>query len=122
MLRIDDRLVRADQRVDVLEEDDPRRDLVRPGDLLRLLLVLAEVPRGVEELLRDDRRAEPSALERHALARLVGAATLEVRPQVGHVQQRALVPVDPARPAVGERYEASQATTSSAFRSGGKTG
>ena len=45
VLRIDDRLVGADDRVDVLEEDDPRRDLVRPVDVLRLLLVLAEVAR-----------------------------------------------------------------------------
>ena len=45
VLRVDDGLVGADDRVDVLEEDDPGRDLVRPADLLRLLLVLAEVAR-----------------------------------------------------------------------------
>ena len=58
VLRVDDGLVGPDDRVDVLEEDDPRRDLVRPVDLLRLLLVLAEVAGRVEELLRDDRRAK----------------------------------------------------------------
>ena len=77
MLRIDDRLVRPDDRVDVLEEDDPRRDLVRPADLLGLLLVLAEVPCGVEELLRNDRGAQVRVLERDALARVVGASVLE---------------------------------------------
>ena len=77
VLGIDDRLVRADDRVDVLEEDDPRRDLVRPADLLRLLLVLAEVAGRVEELLRDDRRAQHRVRERDALAGLVRAAALE---------------------------------------------
>src|SRR3990170_2568238 len=78
MLGIHDGLVDADDRVDVLEEDDPGRNLVRPADLLRLLLVLAEVAGGVEELLRDDRRAEARLGERHTLARLVGAAALKV--------------------------------------------
>src|SRR5581483_12347907 len=77
VLGIDHRVVLADQRVDVLEEHDPRRDLVRPADLLRLLLVLPEVPRGVEELLRDDRRAEALTLERDGFACLVGTAALE---------------------------------------------
>jgi len=42
MLGIDDRLVRPDDRVDVLEEDDPRCNLVRPVDTLRVVLVFAE--------------------------------------------------------------------------------
>ena len=37
---------------------------MRPADALRLLLVLAEVAGGVEELLRDDRRAQPYVRER----------------------------------------------------------
>src|SRR6185503_16676886 len=49
---------------DVLEEHDPGRDLVRPVDVLRLLLVLAEVPGGVEELLRHDRRTQAYVFER----------------------------------------------------------
>ena len=78
VLRIDDRLVGADDRVDVLEEHDPRRDLVRPVDVLRLVLVLAEVARRVEELLRDDRRAQLRVGERRPVARVVRAAPLEV--------------------------------------------
>ncbi len=68
MLGVDDRLLGADDRVDVLEEHDPGRDLVRPGDDLRLLLVLAEVAGGVEELLGDDRRAQANVGECDALA------------------------------------------------------
>ena len=68
VLGVDHRLVRADDRVDVLEEDDPRRDLVRPVDLLRLLLVLAEVARRVEELLRA-RSARAASPRRTARAR-----------------------------------------------------
>src|ERR1700730_16761086 len=55
MLWIHDGLVRTDDRIDVLKEDDPRGDLVRPVDVLRLLFVFAEVAGGVEELLRRDR-------------------------------------------------------------------
>src|SRR5262249_49595608 len=74
---VDHEIVGADQRVDVLEEDDPGRDLVGPADLLRLLLVLAEVAGGMEELLRDDRWTQTRALERDPLAGLLRAATLE---------------------------------------------
>ena len=73
VLGIDDRLVGADDRVDVLEEVDPRRDAVRPVDVLRLLLVLAEVAGRVEELLRDDRRRAASP-PRAASARRVSSA------------------------------------------------
>src|SRR5581483_11832846 len=68
-----------DDRVDVLEEVDPRRDLVRPVDVLRLLLVLAKVARRVEELLRDDRSLQACVRERRPLAGLAGATALEVR-------------------------------------------
>src|SRR5262249_14148159 len=77
--------VLADRRLDVLEEADPGRDLVLPADLLRLLLVLPEVAGRVEELLRDDRRAEALPVERNRLAGVVRAATFEVRAQVGDV-------------------------------------
>jgi hypothetical protein len=96
-----------DQRVDVLEEDDPGRDLVRPVDLLRLLLVLAEVAGGVEELLRDDRRPQLAALERHALAGLGGAAALEPLAHRRHVEDDDLVALDAADPALVERHEPS---------------
>ena len=105
VLGIDDRLVRADDRVDVLEEDDPRRDLVRPVDVLRLLLVLAEVAGRVEELLRHDRRAERRVRERRPLARVVGAAALEVLAHRRHVEAHDLVAVDPADLAVVVRDE-----------------
>ena len=98
MLGIDDGLVRADDGVDVLEEHDPRRDLVRPVDALRLLLVLAEVARGVEELLRHDRRTQARLRERRTLAGVVGAAPLEVRAHVRHVEADDLLAVDRARP------------------------
>ena len=96
VLRIDDRLVGADDRVDVLEEVDPRRDLVRPVDVLRLLLVLAEVAGGVEELLRDDRRLELRVGERRAPVALVRAAELEVLAHRVHVELDDLVAVDAA--------------------------
>ena len=95
MLGVDDRLVRADDRVDVLEEDDPRRDLVRPADALRLLLVLAEVAGGMEELLRDDRRLEVGVGERRPLADVLGASLVELRAQVGNVEPDDLLAVDP---------------------------
>ena len=115
-------VVLPDERVHVLEEDDPGRDLVRPADLLGLLLVLAEVPGGVEELLRDDRRPQPRALERNALAGLVRAGALEVLPHRRHVEDGDLVALDAAHAPLGEGYEPSHASTSSACRSGGKTG
>src|SRR5207237_8326534 len=69
----------ADVRIDVWEEHDPRGELVRPADALRLLLVLTEVPRRVNELLRDDGRTQL-----HVFARVPvparGPAALEVRP------------------------------------------
>ena len=96
VLGVDHRVVLADQRVDVLEEDDPGRDLVIPVDLLALLLVLAEVAGGVEELLRHDRRQQPGLGERHAAAALLGPAALEVLAHRGHVEQRDLVADDMA--------------------------
>src|SRR5262249_40928171 len=102
---------------------DPGSDLVRPAHLLRLLLVLAEVAGGVEELLRDDRGAQALSPERNGFAGLVGAAAHEVGAQVGHVEDADLVALDPPGPCVvAEGHEASHASTSSAFLSGGKTG
>ena len=105
VLRVDDRLVRADDRVDVLEEDDPGRDLVRPVDDLRLLLVLAEVAGGVEELLRHDRRAQLRLRQRDALAGLVRAAALEPLAHRRHVEHDDLLAVDPADPTLVEGDE-----------------
>ena len=65
-----------------------------PVDLLALLLVLAEVAGGVEELRGHDRRAQPRLGERHAAAALVGAAALEVLAHRRHGEQRDLVAVD----------------------------
>ena len=106
MLGVHDRLVRADDRVHVLEEDDPGRDLVRPADALRLLLVLAEVAGRVEELLRDDRRAQARLRERHALAGLVCPAPLEVLAHRRDVEDGDLVAVEDAHASfVAERDE-----------------
>ena len=121
VLWIDDRLVRPDDRVDVLEEDDPGRDLVRPLDALRLFLVLAEVAGGVEELLRDDRCSQLNLVQGMLLSRW-GAAALEVVAHRRRIElaDRAVVQL-PDLPIV-ERDEASHSITSSALRSGGKTG
>ena len=94
MLGIDHGLVGPDDRVDVLEEVDPRRDVVRPVDVLRLGLVLAEVAGRVEELLRDDRRAQPRLGERNPLAGLVGATALEVLPHRRHVENGDLLALE----------------------------
>ena len=100
VLGVDDRVLGADDRVDVLEEHDPRRDLVRPVDGLGLLLVLAEVAGGVEELLRDDRRAQAHVGQRDALAggRVGGRldAAVEQRAHVRHVEQADLLALEHA--------------------------
>jgi hypothetical protein len=126
VLGIDDRLVGADDRVDVLEEVDPRRDPVRPVDVLRLLLVLAEVAGRVEELLRHDRRAQPRLGQRRPLAGLVRAPALEPLAHRRHVEPDDHVPVEIPDPpvVVGDELhrERRKASTSPAFASGGKTG
>ena len=147
VLGVDDRVVRPDDRVHVLEEDDPGRDPVRPVDALRLLLVLAEVAGRVEELLRDDRRPQAALDERPAASGLGRpAAALEERAHVRRVELHDGVaahvahdrlPADlerrqphrldatRARRAAGKRATQrarSQARTSAAFRSGGNTG
>jgi hypothetical protein len=127
VLRVDDRLVRADDRVDVLEEHDPRRDLVRPADALRLLLVLAEVAGGMEELLRDDRRAQPYAVEGVLDACVVRSAALEILAQGTGSELPDDAVLDSPHLAVVEgdelhRRSSSHASTSSAFSFGGKTG
>src|SRR5581483_12467324 len=73
--------------------------------VLRLLLVLAEVARGVEELLRDDRRAQPDVGERRPLGGLVGAAPLEVRAHRRDVEADDVFAVDPTDLAVVVRDE-----------------
>ncbi len=116
MLRVDDGLVRADDRVDVLEEDDPGGDLVRPPDLLRLLLVLAVVAGRVEELPRDDGRAQPRAGERDAFAGLVRPAALEVLAHRRNVEDRDLVAVEYAdAPLFSERDELHAAASARAL-------
>ena len=65
-LGVDDRVVRADDRVDVLEEHDALVHRVRPVDGLQLLVVVGEVAGGVEELLRHDRGAQPHVGEGEA--------------------------------------------------------
>ena len=128
MLGVDDRIVGADDRVDVLEEDDPGRDLVRPADALRLLLVLAEVARGVEELLGDDRRPQANVGERMLLAgrarNLVPLEQFAHRFRVELGDHVALDPTDLSVIEGGElhRGDPNQATTSAALRSGGNTG
>src|SRR2546427_13287498 len=128
MLRVDDRLVGPNDRVDVLKEDDPRRDLVRPADAFRLLLVLAEVAGRVQELLRDDRRAELHLLERVFHARRPRSVEpFEVLTHRRHIELDNRVLPQLADPTAVERDElhrflSSQSTTSWAFRSGGKTG
>src|SRR5205085_2935593 len=102
---VDNRVVRADGPVGVLEDHDPGRDLVRPPDALRFLLVLAEVAGGVEELLRRDRRAEGRLRKRHAFAGLGRASALEVRAHAQYVERRDRVAVDTADLAVVVRDE-----------------
>ena len=78
VLRIDHRIVGTDDRVHVLEEVDPRCDVVRPVDVLRLGLVLAEVARRVEELLGRNRRPQPNVGEPVLGSGLIGAPVLEI--------------------------------------------
>jgi hypothetical protein len=77
-LGIDDGVVRADDRVDVLEEHDPLVHRVRPVDGLQFGVMVGEVARGVEELLRHDRRPQPYLVPCQALPGLPDlAAALE---------------------------------------------
>src|SRR5581483_2656049 len=125
-LGIDHRPGGPDDRVDVLKEDDPRRELVRPVDVLRLVLVLTEVAGRVEELLRHDRRAQPHLRERGTLARFAGAAAFEVFAHRRHVEAHDLLAFAASDLAVVVGDEPHRlcryARTSPAFRSGGKTG
>ena len=111
MLRVDDRLVGADDRVDVLEEDDPGRDLVRPADALRLLLVLPEVAGGVEELLRHDGRTQLDCVRLEDLACLSGGPPrLEVRAHRRDLELDDLVVSQVTDPAFVEGDELHSAT------------
>ena len=96
MLRVHDCLVRPDDRVHVLEEVDPWRDVVRPLDVLGLGLVLAKVACRVEELLRHDRCAQPCLGQCHALSALIGAPALEVLAHRGDVEYGDRVAVEDA--------------------------
>src|SRR3954454_4983228 len=87
-------LLRAHDRVDVLEEVDPGRNPVRPVNVARLLLVLAEVTGGVEELLRADGRTQPSLGQRRALVGFFGTAPLEVLAHGADFETHHLLTVD----------------------------
>src|SRR4051812_30556514 len=76
---------------------------MRPVDVGRLLVVLAEVPRRVEELLRDDRRAQLDVGQRVLTPGVVGAATFEVGPHVRDVEFDDRVVLDAAHAGVVER-------------------
>jgi len=59
MLRINNWLFVADDRVDVLEENNPRHDWVGKARFGGFLVVLPEVAGRVEEFFWNDRRFEP---------------------------------------------------------------
>src|SRR6266853_2575435 len=59
MFRKNDWFFMPDDRVDVLEENNPRHDGVGKARLGGFLVVLPKVARGVEEFLWNDRRFEP---------------------------------------------------------------
>src|SRR5258707_9700132 len=54
MLGIEDRLVVADDGVDILEEDDPRHDGMRKAGLGGFFMVLAEVTGGEQKFFGED--------------------------------------------------------------------
>src|SRR5215475_4567373 len=58
MTGIYDRLVWTDNRVNVLEEDDPGHHGMREPGFLSFLVMLAKVAGSVKELLGNDRRAQ----------------------------------------------------------------
>ena len=62
--REDDRLVGSDDGIDVLEEDDPRQHGMREAGLFGLMMMLAKVAGGVEELLGNDRRFDTNFVAR----------------------------------------------------------
>ena len=98
-LGVHDGIVRPDDRVNVLEEHDPLMDRVRPVDGLELFVVVGEVARRVEELLRHDRRPQPDAGQREALAGLSDlTAALEVFAGRGAIEPNDLVILQTAHP------------------------
>ena len=106
VLGVDDRVVRADDRVHVLEEHDALVHRVGPVDLGQFLVVLGEVPRGVEELLRRDGGAQPHRGERKPVPGLGDVpAALEVLPGQPAVQLDHRVAVNPPGPALVERHQ-----------------
>src|SRR5580658_3841689 len=60
MRRKDDRLVRPDDGVDVLKENNPRQNGMREPGFLGLMMVFAEVSGGVKKLLGDNRGLDAS--------------------------------------------------------------
>ena len=58
MFRINNGLVRPDNRVNILEKHDPGQNGMRKSRLLCLLVMLAEISRRMEELFRQNWRAQ----------------------------------------------------------------
>src|SRR5439155_14183487 len=88
------------------KEHDPGGDIVRPAETLRLLLVLAEVPGCMDELLRDDRGTKRHVRERmFAPVRACHATGFEVRAHRRHVQLDDLIASELADKAVVEGDE-----------------
>src|SRR2546429_258911 len=54
MLGINDRFVRADDRIHVLKKNNPRQNRMRKTGLLRFHVVLPEISRGVKKFLRNN--------------------------------------------------------------------
>ena len=59
VFRVNHGLVVSDNRVHILEKDDPRQHRVGETCLGRLFMMLTEISRRVKELLRKDRRLQP---------------------------------------------------------------
>ncbi len=64
MRREDYRLIRPDDGVHVLEEDNPRQHGMRETRLLGFVMVFAKVAGSMEELLGDDRRFDVNFIAR----------------------------------------------------------
>ena len=56
MLGIHDSFFRADDRIHVLKENNPRQNRMRKAGLLRLFMVLSKISSSVKKLLRNNRR------------------------------------------------------------------
>ena len=58
MVGINDRLIVADDGVDILEENNPGHNRMREAGFLRFFVMFAEISGGVEEFLWGDGSAE----------------------------------------------------------------